>query len=60
MLDAIIEFIGVFALCAILFAIPILTTVSFCMNWNVSISWLLVIACLVEFIFLVSIVCDRR
>jgi hypothetical protein len=52
----IVKWVGIIVLCLILYALPILTTVSICEGWLIDISFLLVICCCVEFMFLITII----
>lgn len=55
-IEKFVKWVGITVLCIVLFALPILTTISFYERWLDDISFLLVICCGAEFMFLISII----
>jgi hypothetical protein len=48
-MDEFCEFIGIFVVTAVMFAIPILCTCSFALGWDARVAWTLTILTMIDF-----------
>ena len=55
--DAIAIVIGVLVLIALMFAIPVLATLSFCLNWSIQFKFFLTLLFIGEYFTLVLLIC---
>lgn len=55
-IETFVKWIGIIVLCLVIYALPILTTVSICEGWLEDISVILVVCCCVEFMFLITFI----
>ena len=58
--DALCTAIGYLIVSIIIFAIPILTTLSFVFNWYVGIKFLLILLSIIDYIGIFSMLCDEK
>lgn len=49
-------FIGIFVIVAVMFAIPIFATLSFCLDWDSFLKWLFTILVIVDFVIVTQFV----
>ena len=57
--DDICRAIGCFVVCAIVFAIPILTTCAFVFDWYGSIKWSLIILSIIDFAMIFTFIAEN-